>query len=159
MEEALRAKLATSGFDNLDDARRFAQAVSKDRSRSARTGIWASITTRNWPLASGGLRAGARRKPQKLTRAGSRLPSRQLRLPQGRAAPGKHRLPRFPRLRAGCGCRPNGHRRHELPGLVDALIVDLRQNGGGDTTKIQLSPRISSSRPSTSTISISGPRT
>ncbi|MGZ5469040.1 MAG: hypothetical protein ACXW2H_07860, partial [Candidatus Aminicenantales bacterium] len=30
IEEALRAKLATGGFDNLDEARRFAQAVSKD---------------------------------------------------------------------------------------------------------------------------------
>ncbi|MCK7518552.1 MAG: S41 family peptidase [Ignavibacteriales bacterium] len=67
-----------------------------------------------------------------------RIPARQFRLPQGRAPAREHRLPRLPGFASPADAGPTAVAAMNFLAHCDAVIVDLRQNGGGDPAQIQL---------------------
>ena len=99
IEEALRAKLAAGDFDSANEAPAFAQAVSRlllDVGKDRHMGFAYN------PAMAEDLRRLMGRSEEEVEegpRAAARgVQAGQLRLPQGREAPGEHRLPRLPRL-------------------------------------------------------------
>ncbi len=140
VEEALRAKLKAGDFDKLSAAPDFARAVAAtilDVSKDRHTGFaLQSGLGRGHPAPRGPERGGGAEGPRA---AAPRGPAGQLRLPQGRAPAREHRLHRLPASsQSPAEAGPTAVAAMNFLAYCDAVIVDLRQNGGGDPAQIQL---------------------
>ena len=139
MEEALRAKLATGGFDDLDDARRFAQAVSKDLLEISKD---RHIGFNYDPELADGLRRLQSRSQKEAQKAHESELETSRRDNFGfrkvERLPGNIGYLDFRVFEPAADAGPTAIAAMNFLAHCDAVIVDLRQNGGGDTTQIQL---------------------
>ncbi|MGZ5556516.1 MAG: S41 family peptidase [Candidatus Aminicenantales bacterium] len=139
IEEALRAKLATGGFDNLDEARRFAQAVSKDLLEISKD---RHIGFNYDPQLADGLRRLESRSKEEAKKAHESELETSRRDNFGfrkvERLPGNIGYLDFRVFEPAADAGPTAIAAMNFLAHCDAVIIDLRQNGGGDTTQIQL---------------------
>ncbi len=139
MEEALRARLKNGDFDNLEAAPAFAQAVSNTLSTVSKDG---HIGFAHNPSAAEDIRRlmGRSEEEAKKVRERQLLESRR----------GNFGFRKVERLAGNIGyvdfrmfaspdqAGPTAIAAMNFLAYCDAIIVDLRQNGGGDPAQIQL---------------------
>ena len=139
MEETLRARLASGGYDAFDRAPAFAQALSKDLlevSKDRHIGFAYN------PEMAANLRRFSSRSEDEVKRA-----REQQLLESRRDNFGFRKVERlqgnigyldFRVFESAADAAPTAIAALNFLAYCDAVIVDLRQNGGGDTTGIQL---------------------